>query len=193
MPDSDEERFSETFNRHYSTVLAYLYRRTGDFHDAEELAAAAFAVAWRRLDQLPEEPATRAWLIAVARRSLSNHWRGRERWRRLVARLGSLSDVRTSVDAVDEEPPEVALLRDAFGLLRPSEQELLRLVDWEGVTHAEAAQVLGCSIGTFDVRVHRARASLRKHLEHLRNQNPPTDAVASGGTNHAPDSGGSDE
>jgi predicted DNA-binding protein (UPF0251 family) len=41
--------------------------------------------------------------------------------------------------------------------LRPSDQELLCLVAWDGLDHAEAALVLGCSTKTFAVRLHRAR------------------------------------
>jgi len=47
-------------------------------------------------------------------------------------------------------------VRAAFAALRPADQELLRLLAWDGLTRAEAAQVLDCNPASFAVRLHRA-------------------------------------
>jgi RNA polymerase sigma-70 factor (ECF subfamily) len=55
-------------------------------------------------------------------------------------------------------------LRDAIERLRPEDREVLRLVLWEQLTHAEAAVVLGCSVNAVAQRLHTARQRLRADL-----------------------------
>jgi RNA polymerase sigma-70 factor (ECF subfamily) len=55
-------------------------------------------------------------------------------------------------------------VRDAIERLRPVDREVLELVMWEGLTHAEAAQVLGCSTNAVAVRLHKARKRLQAEL-----------------------------
>jgi DNA-directed RNA polymerase specialized sigma24 family protein len=45
--------------------------------------------------------------------------------------------------------------------LRPAEQEALRLVLWDGLTHADAAAVLRCSANAFELRYRWARNAVR--------------------------------
>jgi RNA polymerase sigma-70 factor (ECF subfamily) len=52
----------------------------------------------------------------------------------------------------------------ALGRLSPGEREALQLVLWDELSHAEAAQVLGCSANAVTIRVHRAKARLRAEL-----------------------------
>jgi RNA polymerase sigma factor (sigma-70 family) len=52
----------------------------------------------------------------------------------------------------------------AIAGLRPAEREALALVLWDELSHAEAAQVLGCSVNAVAIRVHRAKARLRDAL-----------------------------
>jgi RNA polymerase sigma-70 factor (ECF subfamily) len=67
-------------------------------------------------------------------------------------------------DAAGPEPAErvadrLAVLA-ALAALRRSDQEALRLIEWEQLDVAAAAQVMGCSAATFRVRLHRARRRL---------------------------------
>jgi len=52
----------------------------------------------------------------------------------------------------------------ALAALRPSDQEALRLIEWEQLDVAAAAQVMGCSAATFRVRLHRARRRFARAL-----------------------------
>jgi RNA polymerase sigma-70 factor (ECF subfamily) len=162
----DIERFNDVFARHYATVLAYLYRRTSEAFDAEEIAAATFVTAWQRLNRVPTEPETRKWLLYVARRNLSNHARTRRRRARLLHRLAVFDLVPERADVTPELEGDPLIL-EAFGRLKKAEQEVLRLVHWDGLSHAEAADLVGCSVNAFDVRLFRARAALRQQLAML--------------------------
>ncbi len=61
---SREGRFDDLFTATYAEVLAFAIRRTEDRGTAEDVAAETFAVAWRRLEDVPGEPL--GWLYAVA-------------------------------------------------------------------------------------------------------------------------------
>ena len=56
-------------------------------------------------------------------------------------------------------------MRRALGALPPEDQEILRLVAWDGLTPRQAAVVLRCPDGTARARLHRARRRLAAQLE----------------------------
>ena len=48
--------------------------------------------------------------------------------------------------------------------LKPEDRELVTLIVWDGITHAEAAAILGCSANAVGIRWHRALERLRRHI-----------------------------
>ena len=172
-PD-DMARFRAAFERHYDALLAYAMRRTLTREDAEEVVATTFAIAWRRIDRLAPEPFTLTWLYRVAWRTLANQRRSNSRRDHLVGRLtGMRGPGSAEAPAAESADPE-GLLQVALGRLRPRDQEVLRLVAWEELSYAEAAEVLGCSPNAFAIRLHRARAALKQELESLSLRLPGT-------------------
>lgn len=168
----DAASFGDLFDEHYGAVVAYARRRGAGWDDAHHVAAEVFAVAWRRRADVPAG-AERAWLLGVARRVQANQWRGQRRWRALLGRVarattGELDEVAVVADT------DPALARALAGL-SARDREVLCLVAWDGLRHAEAAIVLGCSTSTVSTRVARARTRLRRALD----DQPP---VRTGGT-----------
>ena len=161
---TDEERrarFENVFRDHYDTVLAYALARA-DAETARDAAAATFLVAWRRLSEVPERPA--AWLLAVTRRTLADQRRTRDRYASLARKLAAQPEaVETEPDPGEEIDRRDAVLA-ALASLRPADQELLRLVAWEGLTNSEIAVVLSCPRLVVGARLHRARQRFRTAL-----------------------------
>lgn len=151
MPSSNDTRvIVGLFEAHHAHILAYAMRRTASAPEAEDAAAETFAVAWRRIVDVPSDPLP--WLYGIARRVLANQ--RRSGLRRIALRLR----LRTA------EPPPPERLGEAKGpaltalaRLRPSDQELLRLVAWEELSHRQIAQTLGVSENAVAIRLHRAR------------------------------------
>jgi RNA polymerase sigma-70 factor (ECF subfamily) len=157
----DDERtvgFERLFRAHYATVAGYVGRRA-EPGQQDDLVNEVFLVAWRRFDQVPQNP--RPWLLAVARNVLGTHIRGARRVRALKERLASVEVEWAKAD----QPLTGGDVADALSALRPDDCEALMLVNWEGLRPNEAARVLGESPATFRVRLHRARARLRALLE----------------------------
>ena len=151
---------------HFGRVAAYLLSRT-DAESAGEALAKTLEVVWRRLEDVPSEPLP--WLLAVARRVLADHWRAQSRHDALIARLTETETLRQRAAASDGEASHDAVVERLFAIqalaaLTATDREALLLVAWEGLTTRQAAAVLGCSRGTFAVRLFRARSRLREQL-----------------------------
>ncbi len=163
----DHAWFNGLYDRHQRDVHAYCLRRAGN-SDAQDVVAQIFAVAWRRRDDVPEGDRALPWLYGVARRVLSHRWRSDRRARRLAEKAGVLRDVPPpGPDAVVVGRSEHQRVREAVAQLRPNDREVLLLSAWEGLTHAQIGEALGCSHAAIDKRVVRAKARLAEKYEAL--------------------------
>jgi RNA polymerase sigma factor (sigma-70 family) len=159
---SDAQRFTELWERHAARVHAYALRHAGPDR-AQEIVAETFLVAWQRLADVPGHGLP--WLLVVARNTIRHSDRSRYRDRLLTAELGrliELTDKRANTEAVVAERD---LLLRALGALPRQQREALLLVSWDGLSVTDAAQVAGCSTGTFKVRLHRARRRLQRQID----------------------------
>jgi len=154
--------FEVIFREHYDTILAFATRRS-DPATAHDVASEVFLIAWRRLDEIPGDPSTRSWLFGCAHRVLSNKRRGRARERALVEKIRTSAP--TSSFGFDEASVDGDALRAAIRQLSDADREVLTLVTSDGLSHREAAAVLGLRENTFTVRYQRARKRLRAVLE----------------------------
>ena len=151
------ERFEDLFEACHRPLLAYAARRCPTLTDAEDVVADVFVIAWRRLDHVPGGDEALLWLYGVARRTIANQRRGLSRRRRLQDRLETTFD-QSAASSAAPTPTADDFALEALAHLSASDQELLRLVAWEELTHAEIGQVLGISVNAVAIRLHRARA-----------------------------------
>jgi RNA polymerase sigma-70 factor (ECF subfamily) len=147
-------RFERVFEEHSRAIFAYAARR--DAQRADDVVSETFAVAWRKLDELPVDE--RPWLYGIARRVLAGQWRSQTRQLALVSRL-----VETTLAQRwrGDDETEHADLYDALGQLSESDREILLLIYWEGLEPERAAAVLEISRDALSQRLHRARERLR--------------------------------
>lgn len=156
--------FDSLFTSHHDAVFRYCVRRLGPA-EAEDAAADVFAIAWRRLDQIPVGDATRAWLIGVAYKVVGNRFRSRRRRARLSQRIES--EHKAQREDPTPPDPETRLVQLALERLSSSDRELIRLSAWDSLSRSEIGEVLGIRVNAVDQRLHRARARLRIHFDHL--------------------------
>ena len=157
---SRDEPLTRALESSASDLLAYLERRVGA-DDAPDLLGETMVVAWRRVKELPpDDERARMWLFGIARGTLLNHSRGqRRRW--------ALADrIRLQMRESATAPPadEGAEVRDAIDRLEPDLAELVRLVHWEHLSVADAADLLGIPASTARGRYQRAKDRLRAAL-----------------------------
>lgn len=162
---SQSQRFQALYRAHYEQVYMYFKRRT-DPESARDGTADTFLVAWRRLDDVPNDDRTLPWLYGTARRVLANQWRSRRRLdglRDKLIRFGS--EPERGPEDIVVRAPHIEAVAEALGHLREQDREVIRLAEWEGLSHAEIGVVMGCSTHAVDQRMHRALKRLADHLD----------------------------
>lgn len=164
LSEDARSRLEALWAAHQQQVHAYALRRT-DPDSADDVLAETFAVAGRRLGDIPDDALP--FLLATARRVLANQRRGDRRRRALTDRLQA--GART-------HPPVLSdgALAAALRQLSQTDVELLLLIAWEGLSGPEAARVVGCATATVHVRLHRARRRLARALAEQQRPSPET-------------------
>lgn len=162
---ADGDRVADWWHQFGHRVQAYAMRHV-DPHTAQEVVAETFLVAWRRQRDVPDdEPGdVLPWLVGVARNVIRNEHRSARRGQALAARLDAVARRAPDVPAVDAAVAEREQVLLALAGLPEKHREALLLVAWDGLDREQAARVAGCRVGTFDVRLHRARRRLEELL-----------------------------
>jgi RNA polymerase sigma-70 factor (ECF subfamily) len=131
---------------------------------ADDLFGEVWLRAWRSRDSYdPHAGEVRPWLVGIARNQLRAHFRFSPRAspKDLELPCDPWADTDDRLDA-----SRVAIaLGQALGALAEEYREILLLVAWEQLSPAEIAQALHLHPGTVRSRLHRARNTLRNHLQ----------------------------
>jgi RNA polymerase sigma factor (sigma-70 family) len=171
----DRQAFGLLVTRHQGVVRALLRRLAGgDAAWADELAQEAFLRAYQNLGGFRGEARFRTWLIRIATNVfLEQRRRGDAQ---LQAQTQALSDeaeqqmaagLMAQADHVLSLSDTVALSLDmqrALDMLSEAERQAIVLCYWGDLSHAEAALVLDCPLGTVKTNVLRGRTKLETTL-----------------------------
>ena len=164
------EAFAELVRRHERRVYGVVFRMAGNHADADDLAQEVFLTAWRAMGSFRRGSSFYTWLyrIAVNASLTLLRKRGRERDRaafdeNTAAAAGALGEI--SVPERSSARNEIrARVDEAVASLPAHFRASFVLVAGEGLSHRDAAQVLGCSENTVSWRMHKARKLLRARL-----------------------------
>jgi RNA polymerase sigma-70 factor (ECF subfamily) len=138
-----------------------LCSRLVDRQAADDLTQETYLRAIPALAGFQGRSSLRTWLLSIARRVCADHLRYKQR-RRLVF-VGGGQEVESLLGehpAVTDEVGGMVAARDALDRLEPQRREAFVLTQLLGLPYSEAAEVIGCPVGTIRSRVARARADL---------------------------------
>lgn len=156
-----DQRAFEQFVIESQADVWRMCRYLGDFRDADDLAQETFERAVGSLHRYRQEGPAKAWLLTIARRVCVDHTRRQQRRRRRETR--AVDDALTGGGLGTVIAPDDAgrLSLDALvDALDDDRRAAFVLTQVLGLQYAEAADVLGCPIGTVRSRVARARLDL---------------------------------
>jgi RNA polymerase sigma factor (sigma-70 family) len=173
----DTAALGELFDRYHPPLFGFLLRVVGERAMAEDLAQEVFWRLWEQRARFDPERMFATWFYTIARHIA---WNELQRAGNRTARFSELSEAeQRRFEAGDAEPggqaPEALVLdaawrsqvQDALQKLPPDQRLCLVLREYEGRSHREIGEILGCSEGNARVRSHRARQALRPLLAAL--------------------------
>ncbi len=141
---------------------------------AEDLTQETYLRALPALRRFEGRSGVRTWLLSIARRVCADHLRRRAR--RPLVLVGPDTDLGALVrDVPADEVGGTVAAQDVLDRLEPERREAFVLTQLIGLPYAEAAEVVGCPVGTIRSRVARARADLVDALiaaDHPRSRRP---------------------
>jgi RNA polymerase sigma-70 factor (ECF subfamily) len=165
-PTGSRETIGREALQHVDALYAYAHYLARDAQRAEDLVQETFARCMAGAQSFTPGTALKAWLFRILRNVFLDLKR-REAKSPIRAEL----DVDIALDTSSEEPDYdhlrgivAAEIEQAMRAL-PEPQRSVVLLDLEGFSESEMADVLGCAPGTIKSRLARARAALRVQLK----------------------------
>lgn len=152
-----DDRATEAFVERTRGAVWSVCARLGSPGDTEDLVQEVYLRAVRSMSSYRGDAPVLAWLMTIARRTCADEVRRRQRRRRLDERI------RTQPLELVAPPPEAS--SDLLDHLDDDRRSAFVLTQLAGLPYAEAAEALGCPIGTVRSRVARARADLLALVE----------------------------
>jgi RNA polymerase sigma-70 factor (ECF subfamily) len=165
--------FEILVGRYKNAIVSFLFRFTGDFRTAEDLAQETFLRVFRKIHEYNSTAKFSTWLYTIA----SNL--AKDEFKRRVRHPAKSLDWRGGGDTTRDMPqakadttdsvPDVRLEHDearqnvnkALNLLDEHDREVLLLKDVQGLSYEEIAQVLELPMGTVKSRISRARLAFK--------------------------------
>jgi RNA polymerase sigma-70 factor (ECF subfamily) len=147
-------------------VAAFLYRMTGNYQTAADLAQETFVRVYQGRYRYAAGRPFGTWLFAIAANLARNHarWRTRHPETNLPHEEDHI-DPAADPSIVAANRDQVRAVQKCIGELPHDQREALVLSVYHDLSHEEIAASLGCSTKAVEHRIHRARKYLHAALE----------------------------
>jgi RNA polymerase sigma-70 factor (ECF subfamily) len=161
MGRGSEADFVELYRRHQSDLFRFAWHMTGSPEVAEEVVQETFlAVMKKPLGWRSERGSVRGYLFGIARNHVLRQIGGLREFDVLDGDVGSEGDLLEGL----ERDERIATVKSALQSLPGTYREVAVLCDMEETSYEDAAQILGCPVGTVRSRLNRARKLLAVKL-----------------------------
>ena len=166
LAKENKAAFGELYERYLPKIYSYVYYRTGNVHDAEDLTAKVFFRALSHIGNFVEKGVPfQAWLYRIAHNLVANWHRDRSR-RKIIALddyvVNSLKS--EAPDRLTEESEERNQLLEAVRRLPEDRQQLLLLKFVEQMSNAEIGMIMERTEGAIKSLYHRTLLALREDM-----------------------------
>ena len=171
----DEEAFTSIYRRHQASLYRFALRMTGSTWGAEEIVQDIFMTLLRQPKKYEvERGSLGGYLYGIARNRVMKYL---ERLPREISLEEKSEDAsRPGIVLEDaftpamwaEKRQRMEQVRAAVLELPAEFRETVVLCELEELSYDEAAQLIGCPVGTIRSRLHRGRALLLAKLEMFR-------------------------
>ena len=167
--NGDNEAFGILYERYVRKIYNYIYYRTGNVNEAEDLTAKVFHRAFRHIKTYNQRGVPfSAWLYRIAHNLVANWYRDRSRKKEvsLDEQLPSSFQFDFPESALEKSQESEKLIK-ALRRLPPERQQLVILKFVEGLSNMEIGLIMRKSEGAIKSLYHRTLESLRKEVEKI--------------------------
>lgn len=173
------QSFETLYMRYARQIHVFIYhmlgKSAGRQESAKDLTQEAFLQAHRKIGQLKSKEKFVSWLYSIARNATLNYIKhhkdifsatsiedASEGTSIIIEK--TLNDSKTPSGQVVVSREEIEMVRAGILKLEPKDREAVVLCDINGLPHKDVADIIGCSVGSLDVRLSRAKVRLAKIL-----------------------------
>jgi RNA polymerase sigma-70 factor, ECF subfamily len=163
----------DLFASYHDKIRRYILSMVHDPVEADDLTQDVFLQVHRKLDSVRDPDAVVSWLYRIATHLCYDRFRRSSREPRTdrldvsasgePGDLGGIAD-QLSLDRALEQAEMSACVRSYIDGLSTEYRQVILLHDLEGVRNPEIAEMLGASLDTIKIRLHRARRKLQVAL-----------------------------
>jgi len=169
--------FDQLVLKYRERVLSIIYNLTANREDAADLTQDTFIKAFQAIHRFEGQSSFFTWLYRIAVNTTQTHLR-KNRLRTFFSIEKAAEEEKTpewlnalAVEAGAEKEAFAHDLRqrlnEAFQKLSIRHRTVITLFEIDGLSHAEIAEVMGCSVGTVRSRLHYAKQQLQSDLQDL--------------------------
>lgn len=163
----DRDAFGAIYDRYVERIYSYIYYRTGNHHDAEDLTARVFTRAMKHITNYQDRGVPfSAWLYRIAHNLVANWHRDNGRRQETPLEDGYWVTGDTELpEALLMRTEENSTLLEVVRELSEDRQQLLILKFVEHLSNAEIGKVMGRTEGAVKSLYHRTLLALRDEIE----------------------------
>ncbi len=165
---TDPDSFAALYRHYLPRIHAFAWRRTGSVQAAEDICAATFESALRRMGSFRwREPGIGPWLFRIAANATIDHHRreGRQHSDRGQQAMSVMHDPADDSHGLDWIGDDHHALRHALGELSDRYQRAIGLRYLADLDHDQAARAMNLTKPAFAVVLSRALKALRRELD----------------------------
>ena len=177
--EGDENAFGFLVDKYKGAVHALAYRKTGDFHIAEDITQDTFLKTYQKLSTLKHHAHFPGWLYVIAARCCISWLRENQHPTQSfdqvdATQVEALAQTKYANDRLHKE------VRDAIDSLPEGDRTVVTLHYLGGMTYKEISSFIGASTDAIKNRLYRARHHLKEEMIQMINQTwgtfqlPPT-------------------
>lgn len=165
----DEAAFLELLSKYKTPVHAFVYRMLNDAEETDDVAQEVFIRVYRTADLYQPRAKFTTWLFAIANNLATDRLRKRARHPTIggdeaQSRIDRALDSRDNPSQSLQHEEQAVAVQGAIEQLPIDQRAALILAEYEELSYAEIADVMGSSVKSVESRIYRAKEFLRKKL-----------------------------